>query len=138
MSDDEFDKIDLYDDNVYEEIDDDIDESDDGLSSLSVQKQNHKFDFKKYDYTKYNSVKHQPNSYNRLNKYERANILGIRAQQLTSGAPSLLPKSKIQGITSVIDIAKIELENNLIPLIISRPFPDGSYEYWKIEDLNTF
>ena len=137
MSDDEFDTLELEEDN----IDDDLDDDDEDINSLSLatfQKKNHNFNIDNYDLSKYKSVKNQPNTFNRLTKYERANILGIRAQQLTSGAPTLLPKSEIEGLISVTDIAKKELENNLIPLIITRPYPNGTYEYWKIDDLYTF
>ena len=137
MSDDEFETLELEEDIAY----DDLEDEEEDLNSLSLatsQKKNHSFNLDNYNISKYKSIKNQPISFNRLTKYERANILGIRAQQLTSGAPSLLPKSEIEGLISVIDIAKKELDNNLIPLIISRPYPDGTYEYWKTDDLYTF
>ena len=137
MSDDEFEALELEDDIVYDELDDE-EEDLNSLSLATSQKKTHNFNLENYNISKYKSIKNQPISFNRLTKYERANILGIRAQQLTSGAPSLLPKSEIEGVISVIDIAKKELDNNLIPLIISRPYPDGTYEYWKTDDLYTF
>ena len=41
-----------------------------------------------------------------------------------------IPDSMIDGIT----IAQEEFKQKKMPFIIRRPLPDGSSEYWKIED----
>ncbi len=50
-----------------------------------------------------------------LNKFELARIVGARALQLSLGAPPLIKATKKM---SFIDVALIELEKGVIPLII--------------------
>ena len=68
-----------------------------------------------------------------LTKYEKARVIGSRAEQINRGAaPS------IQIDESIIDgriIAIMEFENKSIPFIIARPLPSGGIEYWKVHDL---
>ena len=68
-----------------------------------------------------------------LTKYEKTRILGQRASQINNGAPSYvqIPEGVIDGYI----IAKIELAAKKIPFIIQRPLPNGSKEFWKLEDL---
>ena len=68
-----------------------------------------------------------------LTKYEKARVLGVRAKQIDMGAQPLIavPPNVIRGY----DIAVMELEQKRIPFIIRRPLPNGSCEYWKVEDL---
>jgi len=68
-----------------------------------------------------------------LSKYEYTNILGIRAKQLSDGAPPLIEISE-----EIIDnyiIADIELRQKVLPFIIKRPLGHGGCEYWRISDL---
>jgi len=68
-----------------------------------------------------------------LTKYEYSKILGYRASQLNSGS-----KPFIDIEDNIIDsfvIAKMELNQKKLPFIIRRPLPNGSSEYWKIQDL---
>ncbi|HHQ45428.1 MAG TPA: DNA-directed RNA polymerase subunit K [Candidatus Altiarchaeales archaeon] len=51
-------------------------------------------------------------------KYERARIVGARALQIQLGAPVFIKVS--DPFTRAIDIAKIELENDLIPITVKR------------------
>ncbi len=67
-----------------------------------------------------------------LTKYERTRVLGTRALQLSNGAQ---PMVKVDGITDVMDIAKKELMDYKLPLIIRRKFPDGSYLDIKVSDM---
>lgn len=53
-----------------------------------------------------------------LNKYERARIIGARALQISLGAPVLIEIHK--NITKPLDIARIELEKDAIPIVIKR------------------
>jgi len=59
-----------------------------------------------------------------LTKYEKARVLGTRALQLSNGAT---PMVKVDGLTDVMDIAKKELMEYKMPVIIRRKYPDGSY-----------
>jgi DNA-directed RNA polymerase I, II, and III subunit RPABC2 len=68
-----------------------------------------------------------------LTKYEKTRILGLRAKQLNNGA-----KPMIKMDVPIIDgylIALKELEEKSIPVIIRRPLPNGSSEYWHLKDL---
>lgn len=68
-----------------------------------------------------------------LSRYEKARVLGERAEQINSGAQPF-----IEIETSMIDgylIALKELEEKKIPFIIQRPLPNGGCEYWRLNDL---
>ena len=67
-----------------------------------------------------------------LTKYEKTKILGQRAKQIEEGHP---PFIKINNIIDHYTIAQMELEQNKIPYIIRRPLPNGSSEYWRVQDL---
>ncbi len=64
--------------------------------------------------------------------FERVRLLGDRAKQLSLGA-----KPMIQGIETMNpkEIAKLELEKGVIPLIIERPLPNGKKERWHVTEL---
>ena len=68
-----------------------------------------------------------------LSKYEYARIIGIRTKQLNNGADPFVEVERniIDGFT----IATMELEAKKLPFIIARPLPNGSKEYWKLQDL---
>ena len=68
-----------------------------------------------------------------LSVYERTKILGFRANQLAQGAPPYIARP--EHVTSVFDIAKMELEQRRLPYIIKRPLPNGSFEYWRLSDM---
>lgn len=67
-----------------------------------------------------------------LTKYERVRILGERARQISLGA-----KPMIKGLKNMDpkNVAKMELEKQVIPLIIIRPLPTGKKEKWKVSEL---
>lgn len=68
-----------------------------------------------------------------LSVFEKTKILGFRANQLAQGArPYILVP---EHISNVLDIAKLELEQRRLPLILKRPMPDGTFEYWRLSDL---
>jgi DNA-directed RNA polymerase I, II, and III subunit RPABC2 len=69
-----------------------------------------------------------------LTRFEKARVLGQRAKQLSMGAPPLV---NIQGLTSAIDIALKELQNNKIPIIIQRTYPNGEIKEIKVSDMYT-
>lgn len=68
-----------------------------------------------------------------LTKYEKARIIGSRAEQLDRGAIPFvrMDENIINGRT----IALMEFEQKKIPFIIARPMPNKGVEYWKLEDL---
>ena len=69
-----------------------------------------------------------------LTKYEKARVIGTRAEQIERGAPPFikdLPEMIIHSRT----IALKEFEKGLIPFIIARPLPNKGVEYWKLQDL---
>ncbi len=66
-----------------------------------------------------------------ITRYERAKVLGLRAQQIAAGAAPLIE-------TDVIDPARVALAEygaGALPYIIRRPLPDGTSEYWRLRDL---
>ena len=67
-----------------------------------------------------------------LYKYERVRLLGDRAQQLTLGAKPMIKNS--QGLKPK-QIAELEIRENVIPIIIQRPLPNGKKERWYIHEL---
>lgn len=62
----------------------------------------------------------------RMTKFERARLIGTRADQISRGAPVLVTVPR--GMTSVVDIAELELAQKKIPLIVRRYLPGGAYE----------
>ena len=69
---------------------------------------------------------------NRLTKYERVRIIGIRAKQIMTGANILL--KGIENKTPT-EIAELELKYNMVPFKIKRRLPNGRYEIWKLSEL---
>ena len=68
-----------------------------------------------------------------LTKYEKARILGARAEQLDRGGT---PFVKVEPhIINGRTIATMEFEKKKIPFIIARPLPNKVIEYWRFEDL---
>ena len=71
-----------------------------------------------------------------LSKYEKAKIIGIRAQQISMGSYVYL--DNIHGMSNPLDIAKEELRQKRTPLIVRRNVPGrkgNTYEDWRIEEL---
>ena len=68
-----------------------------------------------------------------MTKFEKAKILGIRADMLASGAETMIDIS--ENITNCYEIAKLELEQGKIPLIVRRYLPNNEIEDWKVNDL---
>lgn len=68
----------------------------------------------------------------RMTKFEKAYILGIRAQQLSLNAPPLVD---IDNETDPLKIAMKELKEKKIPFILRRKLPDNTYEEWDIAEM---
>ena len=69
----------------------------------------------------------------KLTKYEKARIIGERAQQIADGSPVFI---SVGNLTNPGDIALKELELKKIPFYIMRRLPDGTSEYWRLEELH--
>ena len=67
-------------------------------------------------------------------KYERARILGARALQIAMNAP-LLIKIEQEDLEKIkfdaLKIAEIELNSNILPISIKKPFPAKKEEELK-------
>ncbi len=62
----------------------------------------------------------------KFTKYEIARMIGSRALQISMGAPFLvkLSEDELKNIKyNPIEIAKMELEKDIIPMTIRRPLP---------------
>jgi DNA-directed RNA polymerase I, II, and III subunit RPABC2 len=71
-----------------------------------------------------------------LTPFEKTKVIGFRANQLAKGAQLLITLGANQKhITDVLELARMELEQQRLPFIIKRPMPDGSFEYWRLKDL---
>ena len=68
-----------------------------------------------------------------ITKYEIARVIGERSKQIESGA-SIYTDIDDNTIDSYL-IALKEFNEKKIPFIIKRPIPNGSCEYWKLQDL---
>ena len=67
-----------------------------------------------------------------LSKFERVRLLGDRAKQLSLGAKPMLKNTELLNPK---EIARLELEKKVIPLIIERTLPNGKKERWYIHEL---
>jgi len=68
-----------------------------------------------------------------LSVFEKTKIIGMRTNQLAQGARPYIVVP--EHITSVLDIAKLELEQRRLPIIIKRHMPDGKYEKFRLSDM---
>ncbi len=72
-----------------------------------------------------------------LTKYEKARVIGARALQISMGAPLLL-KFKKQDLEDLkfnpVNMAKLELEKDVLPLTIKRPLPDNELDEEEAEE----
>lgn len=62
----------------------------------------------------------------KLTKYERARMIGSRALQISMGAPFLvkLSEDELEKIGyNPIEIAKLEMEKDVLPIAVVRPLP---------------
>ncbi len=64
--------------------------------------------------------------HHKYTKYEIARMIGSRALQISMGAPFLVPLSEkeLERIGyNPIEIAKLELEKDILPITVKRPMP---------------
>jgi len=67
-----------------------------------------------------------------LTKFEKAKILGVRAQMLASGSEPLITPPFPE---TCYEIALKELKEKKIPLLVRRYLPNNKFEDWRVEDL---
>jgi DNA-directed RNA polymerase I, II, and III subunit RPABC2 len=68
-----------------------------------------------------------------ITKYERARIIGSRAEQIERGAKPFVEVEA--NIINARTIAMMEYDQKIIPFIIARPLPNKTIEYWRLQDL---
>ena len=68
-----------------------------------------------------------------MTKFEKAKILGIRAEMIASGDKPLI--ENIRSFDNAYNIALEELKQKKIPLIIRRTLPNGTIEDWRVEEM---
>jgi DNA-directed RNA polymerase I, II, and III subunit RPABC2 len=68
-----------------------------------------------------------------LTNFEKTKIIGLRANQISKGSVPFIAVPK--HLTDVRDIARLELEQKRLPFIVKRPLPNGTFEYWRLNDL---
>lgn len=74
---------------------------------------------------------------NTITKYEKARIIGTRAQEIADGAPTFVDPG---DLTDPIEIARLEYQMKKIPILIGRPLPSKNrkkpvIEYRRVNDL---
>jgi len=67
-----------------------------------------------------------------MTRFEFTKLVAARALALQAGADPLINRTSDMVL---IDVAESEVRARLAPLAIRRTFPDGSYEDWKLSEL---
>lgn len=67
-----------------------------------------------------------------LYNYERVRLLCARTKLLALGSKPMIKNSEHLPSKR---IAELEIQDNVIPLYIKRPLPNGKYELWDIKEL---
>lgn len=80
-------------------------------------------------YSDYTTKKRKTQPY--INKYERAKLLGIRAEQLAKG---MKPLVSTHDKTNIYEIVEAEYRERVLPLFLRRHLPDNTYEDWRLTD----
>lgn len=68
-----------------------------------------------------------------ITKYEKARIIGSRAEQIERGAKPFVEVEA--NVINARTIAMMEYDRKIIPFIIARPLPNKTIEYWRLQDL---
>lgn len=69
---------------------------------------------------------------NYMTKFEKARVLGQRADQISKGAQ---PMVDITGMSDALEIAEKELRERRIPFKIRRTYPNGEVKDIPINEL---
>mmetsp|Transcript_21272 Transcript_21272/g.29800 ORF Transcript_21272/g.29800 Transcript_21272/m.29800 type:complete len:111 (-) Transcript_21272:2525-2857(-) len=73
--------------------------------------------------------------YKCITKFEKARVIGIRATEISNGAPVNVP---LEGETDPIQIALKEFRENKIPYKLRRYYPDGIYVEYRLSELRDY
>lgn len=73
-------------------------------------------------------------SRNVLSRYEKAKIIGMRLEQVARGSKVYVDVKK-HKLTNIRDIVLKELEERKTPLMIARTMPNGTKEYYRLQDM---
>lgn len=68
-----------------------------------------------------------------LSIFERTKILGMRTNQLAQGARPYIQVP--EHVTDIQEIARMEIDQRRLPIIVKRFMPDGSSEKFRLSDL---
>jgi len=60
----------------------------------------------------------------KLTRFERTRLISARALQLSLGAPVLV---KAPTNSTSLDIARLELQAQVLPMAVMREFPNGTH-----------
>lgn len=129
MSDDGYDDFDAeeptlqYDEEEEATQDDDLLEDEDGETMTFDQYESDVFA---------QTLTAQKSSVPILTKYERAKVIGLRAQQIARGAPLYIDRGHE---TDPIRLAEMELLEKKLPYVIRRRLPNERFEDWKLSEL---
>lgn len=115
-------------DDMEDDLDEDVDEED---FSISDNKDDKYIVSVEESYNNYYTKEKTTSPL--LTKFERAKLLGIRAEMISAGNPPLVVVPR--GVDNAYEIALLELNEKKIPLIIRRRLPNGNVEDWRIEEL---
>lgn len=140
----ESDSEESYDDSEISDEEDDMDNIDDSVIDNDIIDVDSKIVDKNCLYKYVNNISETPFEIKYITgndritkpfmtKYEKVRVLGIRTQQLASGA-----KPMVKDVTNLTpyEISKLELKMKMLPLIIQRPLPNGNIEQWKVQELS--
>jgi DNA-directed RNA polymerase I, II, and III subunit RPABC2 len=126
MNDDnEFDNNDFIEDDLNNVTEDDIDITDISKNNVNFMSNKEVLNNQKIKEKK---------TFPFLTKYEKARIIGVRAQQISTGSPMMINP---EGFNSALEVAEEELRQRKIPFIIRRVLPNGQVEDWKIEEFTS-
>jgi len=71
-----------------------------------------------------------------LNVYEEVQILATRTRQLLAGAkPMVRVRSSDNCFPKAEEVARKELEEGVVPLLLYRRLPGGKVEEWRVEEM---
>lgn len=72
-------------------------------------------------------------------KYEYTALISIRSQQLAEGAKPLVELTglRMSDPMFVENVAKREIEQRKLPFIIRRRLPDGTTEFWSVQEMES-
>jgi len=118
----------VMDTTTFSTNDEDINDSDIDNESLNIIDSIENIESVDQTYTKYYSS-FKKTQYS-ITKFEKAKIIGIRAQMIADGSEPLIDT---KNLTGAIEIAEEEYKQKKIPLMITRNI-NGIKEYWRLDD----